>query len=213
MNELILINNLQQLIRIHGNPSISDLARLTNIPQPTLHHILSGATKNPRKKSLEALADFFSISVKQLIGEEPLPNIIPDIVKENLHIRAIPIIQWDMLMHWPPDDVKNLHLKEILLDKKVADNAFALVVQDSLMEPMFPQDALLIFDSGKSPMDRDFVVAHDSRDNSILFNRLFIDNHQTYIKQNLTDGNVQLIKLDLDTDQIIGTLIEVRIQF
>ena len=213
MNELILINNLQQLIRIHGNPSVSDLARLTNIPQPTLHHILSGATKNPRRKSLEALANFFSISTKQLIGEEPLPNVIPDIVKENLHIRTIPIIQWNMLINWPPEDVKNLHLKEVVLDKKVADNSFALVVQDSLMEPVFPQNALLIFDGGKNPIDRDFVIAHDSRDNSILFNRLFIDANQTYIKQNLTDGNAKLIKLDLDTDQIIGTLIEVRIQF
>ena len=92
-------------------------------------------------------------------------------------------------------------------------NSFALVVQDSSMEPLFPQDALLVFESGKNIKDRDFVIVHLGRDDTILFNRLFTENNETYLKQDLEDGNVKLIKLDKDSDRIIGTLIEVRIQY
>jgi len=207
-----LCSNLQQLMRIHGNLSVSDLARLTDVPQPTRHHILMGATRNPRKKSLEALSTFFSVSTEQLKGNEPLPNIIPKIIQEDLKISTIPIIAWDMLKEWPIP-TESLGLKEILLDKTVADHSFGLVVQDSSLEPLFPQNALLIFDFGKKPLDRDFVIVKLEQNEDTLFNRLFTDNHGSYIKQELEDGNAKLIKLDQQTTRIIGTLIEVRIQF
>ena len=212
MSNMDLCSNLQQLMRIHGNLSVSDLARLTDVPQPTLHHILMGATRNPRKKSLEALSTFFSVSTEQLKGNEPLPNIIPKIIQEDLKISTIPIIAWDMLKEWPIP-TESLGLKEILLDKTVADHSFGLVVQDSSLEPLFPQNALLIFDFGKKPLDRDFVIVKLEQNEDTLFNRLFTDNHGSYIKQELEDGNANLIKLDQQTTRIIGTLIEVRIQF
>ncbi len=212
MSNMDLCSNLQQLMRIHGNLSVSDLARLTDVPQPTLHHILMGATRNPRKKSLEALSTFFSVSTEQLKGNEPLPNIIPKTIQEDLKISTIPIIEWDMLKEWPIP-TESLGLREILLDKTVTDHSFGLVVQDSSLEPLFPQNALLIFDFGKKPLDRDFVIVKLEQNEDILFNRLFTDNHGSYIKQELEDGNAKLIKLDQQTTRIIGTLIEVRIQF
>ena len=121
MNEITLSHNLQQLMRVHGNISVSELARITDIPQPTIHHILSGATKNPRKKALEALSGFFSVSIEQLIGKASLPNIIPETIKKDLQLTTIPIIEWGMVKNWPPLDLSTLHLKEILLDKQVAD--------------------------------------------------------------------------------------------
>lgn len=208
-----LSKNLHQLMKIHGNLSVSDLAKITHIPQPTLHHILCGSTKRPRIKALEALANFFSISLEQLVGNTPLPSIIPEIVKENLQIRTIPIVPWAMIKEWPISNAKHLHLKEVILEKKVTENSFALILEDSSMEPLLPKNALLIFDFGKNPADRDIAIVQLGSDNTILFNRIFIDNTDSYIKQNMQDGNVKLIKLNLEVDRILGTLIEVRIQF
>ncbi len=213
MTEVSLTENLQQLMRMYGNPSISELARLTNVPQPTLHHILSGSTKNPRKKALESLAKFFSITPEQLIGETPLPNIIPDAVKDSLNIRTIPIIEWETIKQWPLSYTKELQFKELILDKNIAKNSFAVVMQNASMEPMFPKDAILVFDVGKSPKDRDFVLIHLAKNDSVVFNRLFIDAKEKYIKQDLQDGNVQLIKLDVAVDRVVATLAEVRVHF
>lgn len=209
---MTLSNNLQQLMRIHGNTSVSELARLTRIPQPTIHHILTGSTKNPRKKALEELSRFFSISVEQLIGQEPLPTIIPDGVKKDLQISAIPIVEWNVLKNWPASKADIRDNQEILLNKTIANDSFALIIPDDSMLPRFQQNTLLIFDSGKTPKDRDFVIVHLSKDNKIDFNRLFYENNSFYLRHDLGDGNLQLTKLDPSHDRILGVLIEERIQ-
>lgn len=210
MTEKILSESLQQLMQIHGNISVSDLARQTGIPQPTLHHVLSGATKNPRKKSLEVLAKFFAVSVNQLMGHEPLPNIIPEAIKTNLKIRTIPIIPWELLKDWPSRGTQSFN--EILLDTEVAENSFAVIMPNASMEPAFRENSLLIFDYGKCIADRDFVVLYVNKSNEILFNRVFVDNDEYFIKQHLQDGNMKLVKFDPAIDRIIGTLVEVRLQ-
>ncbi|HHS8321902.1 TPA: LexA family protein [Legionella anisa] len=213
MTKSTLSCNLHQLMRIHGNLTVSELARLTDIPQPTIHHMLFGSTKNPRKKALEALSNYFSITVEQLIGNAELPQIIPENVKEDLQLRTVPVIEWNMLKNWPDDKHIVKYTKEILLDKKITPDSFAVVVQDSSMEPLFPLHALLIFDIGKAPQDRDFIIARVGDSNKILFNRLFSENSEFYLKQNLEDGNVKLVKLNKEIDKIIGVLIEARIQY
>lgn len=213
MTEMTLSNNLQQLMRIHGNISVSELARLTGIPQPTIHHILTGSTRNPRKKALEELSRYFSVSINELIGQEPLPAVIPDAVKENLQISTIPVIEWESLKKWPSETVKTQDTQEILIDKKIEKNSFALVMPDASMEPLFQQNSLLIFDSGKTPKDRDFVIVFLAKDGLVAFNRLFIENNTFYLRQGLEDGSIKLTKLDKPNDQILGTLIEARIQY
>ncbi|EHL31838.1 LexA family protein [Legionella drancourtii] len=213
MTEMTLSNNLQQLMRIHGNISVSELARLTGIPQPTIHHILTGSTRNPRKKALEELSLYFSVSINELTGQEPLPAVIPDSVKENLQISTIPVIEWASLKTWPSTTVKTQDSQEILIDKKIAKNSFALVMPDASMEPLFQQNSLLIFDSGKTPKDRDFVIVYLSKEEIVAFNRLFIENNTSYLRQGLEDGSLKLTKLDKPNDRILGTLIEARIQY
>ena len=198
-------------MRIHGNISVSELARLTGIPQPTIHHILTGSTKNPRKKALEELSRFFSLSVEQLIGNEPLPTIIPDGVKKDLQISTIPIVEWDLLKNWPASKTDIQESQEVLLNKTVATDSFALVIHDDSMLPRFQQNTLLIFDSGKTPKDRDYVIVYLSKSHTIEFNRLFYENNAFYLRHDLGDGNLQLTKLDPSYDRILGILIEERI--
>ena len=213
MTQSILSNNLKQLMRIHGNLSVSELARLTNIPQPTIHHMLFGSTKNPRKKALEALSVFFSISMEQLIGEVDLPQIIPENIKKDLQLKTIPILEWDTLKNWPNNKNTLKHTKEILFEKSISPDSFSVVIHDPSMESVFPLNSLLIFDAAKVPKDRDFVVVRTGENNSILFNRFFTEDNESYIKQKLDDGNAKLIKLNMSIDKIVGVLTEVRIQY
>ncbi|MDX1901849.1 MAG: LexA family transcriptional regulator [Gammaproteobacteria bacterium] len=212
MSTQTLGDNLRYLIKLHDGVSILELAKRTKIPQPTLHHILNGETKKPRKKALDALANFFSISIDQLIGITPLP-IIPNALKESLKITTVPIIEWDMLKYWPQENTTLSNFNEIILDKKVDPNSFAIIMEDSNMEPLFPEKSLLLFNPSKTPKDRDYVIVHFAQDDAVIFNRLFVDNSGHYIKQNQEDGNAQLTKLKQGNDKIIATLFEVRLQF
>lgn len=213
MSEVTLSANLQYLMKIHGGLSVSELARQTQVPQPTLHHILSGTTKNPRKEALASLASFFSISIAQLTGTLPLLSTIPDTIKRSLKLSTIPFIEWEAVKTWPVGKTISTDFKEIILDRVVHENSFALVMPDTSLEPIFPEKSLLIFDPSKKPKDRDFGIVHFSHNDNIMFNRLFMEGSECYIKQAQHDGNAQLVKIKPSVDKIIATLIEVRLQF
>lgn len=205
--------NLQKLLRVRGDLSLSDLARETQIPQPTLHHILEGKTKKPRRQALEALANFFSISIPQLTGTIPLSLTIPDVIKDTLKISTVPLIDWAHIKNWSRGKRNITKCNEIMLDKKIDKNAFAVQLQDSSMEPLFQEKSILIFDPSKKANERDFVMVYLSKLDVVRFNRLFIDGKNFYIKQEKKDGHAELIKLTSPNDYIIATLIEARLQF
>jgi transcriptional regulator with XRE-family HTH domain len=67
-----LQHHLKRLIAHHEIISGSDLARQLNIPPPSINRILSGHTADPRCSTLILLADYFDISIDQLLGREKL---------------------------------------------------------------------------------------------------------------------------------------------
>ena len=213
MSEQTIRHNLQHLLKLHGDLSLSDLARETGIPQPTLHHITEGKTKKPRRQALEALANFFSISVPQLIGSIPLSLNIPDTIKTSFKISTVPLIEWNMVKDWERNKNDISKFDEIILEKEVDKNAFALQLKNSRLEPLFQEKSILIFDPSRDAAERDFVLVYLSKIDSLVFNRLFKDGSNTYVKQEKSNGDAKLIKLNFPNDKIIATLIEARRQF
>jgi SOS-response transcriptional repressor LexA len=209
---LALSENLNYLMRVHGNLSVTELAKKTKVPQPTLHHILVGNTKKPRRNALDSLANFFSITVPQLIGELPLPHVIPSSIKEELHLTTVPIISWDTVINYKLQMNEIASEKTIFTDMSIHKDCFALVVRNDIA-PIFPKGSIIIVDPSKRAMDRDYVIVHLKKTNQIIFNRLFIDNKDQYIKVEEEDGNAQLVQLKPGIDKIIATVVEARLQF
>ena len=65
-----LVNNIKRLMMAKGLNE-AKLAKRTNIPQPTLHKILSGKTEDPRVSTLKLLAEFFNVSLVAIIYTPP----------------------------------------------------------------------------------------------------------------------------------------------
>lgn len=213
MSEQTISHNLQTLLKLRGDITLSDLARETGVPQPTLHHIVEGRTKKPRRQALESLATYFSVSVPQLVGTLPLLPNIPDAIKESLKISTIPLIDWELAKNWNRDSYDSIQFREIILEKETGKNTFALELQDTSMEPLFLEKSILIFDPTKSPKERDFVLVYLAKSNAVTFNRLFIDGKNLYLKQDKHNGDAELRKLNIPKDRIIATLIQARLEF
>lgn len=125
-----LHKNIAYLMKVHGNLSVSELARVTQVPQPTLHHILSGATKNPRNKALQAIAQFFNVSVAQLCGQEEMSSTgLSEYTKTHLGLSSIPVIDWESVKAWPHAFSQEHLNNEILLDAPLSAHSFALVLK------------------------------------------------------------------------------------
>ena len=60
---------LEQLLT-HANLSTNAFAKAINFPPPTIHRILTGEVQDPRASTLNAIADYFGISIDQLFGKE-----------------------------------------------------------------------------------------------------------------------------------------------
>lgn len=210
----ILRLNLEHLLKVNGL-SISELSRAVNVPQPTLYHIISGHTENPRNNVLAKLARFFDLSVSQLKGEDPLPCIIPSIIKEQLNLQEIPIIPLELVKKYPLDSnsPEYLSFNKIFFEKNTDPMSFALEYKNFLEEsPIFDKNTILIFSHSAIPRDRSFVLVYLSDTDSIEFNRLFIDGNDYFLKKTI-NKNISLIKIKPNHDQVIGTLIESRTIF
>lgn len=205
--------NLEHLLKINGL-SISELARETNIPQPTLYHIISGHTENPRNNVLAKLAKFFNISVEQLKGNESLPCLIPNIIKDQLNLKEIPIIPWELIKKYPLDlnSSEYLSCKKIFFEKNTDSMSFAMEYKNLEISPIFDESTLLIFSPSLTPRDRSFVLVYLSDTDSVEFNRLFIDGNDYFLKKEI-NKNISLIKIKSNHDKIIGVLIESRTVF
>lgn len=52
----------------------AELARKTGVGQPVIYRLMTGTTENPQVLTIKPIADFFGISLDQLLGISPLSN-------------------------------------------------------------------------------------------------------------------------------------------
>ena len=189
-----------------------DLAREVNIPQPTIHRLVSGKSTRPYKSSLQPIADYFSITVDQLIGEEAIAtsnDVIHDKKTEKtIILKKIPLIQWKAISNFLA--AENVTSQDLAVTYKISDQAFALIMSDSSMEPLFPKGSILIFDPEIEPQDRNFILVKSQASGSYFFRQLLIDMGYKYVKSLNPDLSTSKLHLLNQEDKIIACLVESR---
>lgn len=90
-----LIRNIQVLMKEKGIENVTELARRTRIPQPTMHRLISGEIKEPKYSLLKQVASYFKVPVSEIvekdIGSSKLSsNVIK--AEEKFQFRAIPVL-------------------------------------------------------------------------------------------------------------------------
>lgn len=195
---------LQELIRKKGL-SITEVARRTNIPQPTIYRIAQGAHQRPHKKTLLALSDFFNVTIDQLIGLEPI-NFSSS---NKSPVSQIPILSCRQVTNWPL--TKESDTEYVLFDKPISANAYALKMPDKSMEPLITKDTLLIIDPEKKPEYRSLVVVKLHNFEDVMVRQLIKDAGNCYIKPLSQDfDQFEMIMLTAK-DSIKGIVVEARL--
>jgi SOS-response transcriptional repressor LexA len=206
-----VLTQLMQEVNINE----AELARKTDIPQPTLHRILSGATKSPRGTSLAPLANFFSVTINQLMGVDELPA---DRIKGTHNSRIygwtpVPLINWKQASLWEKfqHELRNQTWAGwSSTDLAVSDSAFAIAVKGDAMAPTFIESTTLIIDPAIIAKNRDYVVVANAGNESASFRQLLIDGDDKYLRA--INGEFRTMQLDKG-NKIIGTLVQARIDF
>ena len=193
-----------------------DLARELDLPQPTIHRLVSGKSTRPYKSSLEPIAQYFDISVDQLIGEEPLladwqPEESKTQELQMWVIKPITLIPWASLNQL--DEARKQSKKQLAITGNISDEGFAVMMNDHSMEPLFTKGSFLIFDPNKKSIDRSYVLVKLANKDQFIVRQLLIDVDECYLKPLNPDSGVYKMRRLETNDTIIATLFESRTNF
>ena len=199
---------LNNLLKKH-NLTSARLGSLINIPRATITNIATGKTIDPRVSTLQAIADYFNITVGQLLGRE----VLIDSHTESMAQQIVNVIAWEQASNWQgvlSDPEKLKSSKRISIDSISNKNIFALNVVGDAMSPQFYEGTVLIVDPDKTPNNRDFVIVSVDETKDVIFRQLFTEGKFKFLKAaNQTFSSYEMQQ----NDEIIGVVIQARNEY
>jgi SOS-response transcriptional repressor LexA len=209
------ISGILRRLLFEHDLKVTDLAKLTKVPQPTLQRLVAGTSARPHEKSLAPIAQYFDISLEQLRGEVPIPSLDrTNETLEELGVHRIPILSWLEVEDWLAErSSRENEYPTVLTDTPVSSISFALKLEDASMEPLFSIGTTVILDPSKEAKDRYYVLVKLKAHHKPIFRQLFIDAGDQFIKAlspHLESSRIHLLE---DDDRILGVLIEAKQQY
>ncbi len=203
-----LRNNLITLME-ECKISLVELHKNTGVPITTIQRMRADVNANPTISSLQPIADFFRITVDQLIGSQPLPTGREQgsFVKQQKGWTDVPIITWAEVIQWP-DNKLTRNFVTISIDVEISNDSFALIIQDTLID--FFKDSAIIVDPETSYFDTSYVIAYKKGAREATLKQIKFYDENIYLKP-LSD-EFKTTMLD-DSYKIVGTVKQVRRDF
>jgi SOS-response transcriptional repressor LexA len=168
---------------------------------------------NPTASTLRPISKFFSISISQLLGDEPLPkDRLPGTHNPTYYTSArMPVIEWDWIMSWVETHCENIKEKLqtwISTEKEVGPNSFALIIPTDSFGLVFRKGSTIIVDPSQSPIDGDLILVKNETDKSILLKQFLMDGHEAYMRS--VNPEIKSVLPLTESHRIIGIVIETR---
>ncbi len=204
-----LSHNLKRLMA-YKNLNESELARSTGVAQPVIHRIAAGKTDNPKVASLSPLANYFCVSVDQLIGLQPLPPYLTEDKKlQPINICSyVPLLDWQQIDTWLTQPKPAPTNRKVITDVRVDPSSYALSVQDTTMRPRFPEGTIIIVDPTLQPGDRDFAIIKTAHDVIPTFKQVLYDSSRVYLKG--LNPDFQGTYFDNTNNRFLGVIVQAK---
>lgn len=192
------------------------LARETGVPASTISRMRLNSNANPTASTLRPISKFFSISISQLLGDEPLPkDRLPGTHNPTLYTSArMPVIEWEWIMSWINNHRENI--KEqlqtwISTEKEVGPDAFALIIPTDSFGLAFRKGSTIIIDPSQTPADGDLILVENNNEASIVLKQFLLDGSEMYMRS--VNPEIKSVVPLKETHNIVGVVIETRFSF
>lgn len=209
--------NLKALMSL-SKINASELARRTGIAQPIIHRLSTGQNVNPKLATIKPISRYFTVTVSQLIGEDPLPNdqTHSSGATESRGWNRVPLISWKDAVKWPdilPQHQSSAETAYVSTDARVSKLAYSLVIKGRTMEPLFPEGTTIIVEPKRKPNDRDFVIVQMPGEEEARLKQVVIDGNEHYLKSlNPTVEDVRIMRLS-EAGQFLGVMAQAKVDF
>ncbi len=175
-----LNRNLTKLMEDNG-VSLTTLHRNTGITIPTIKRLQSDPTSNPTITTLLPIANFFHITLSQLISSEPLPDRSSGHISNKTNWFEIPVIEWSQILEWIKSEDSFKASSYILVDIDVGEKAYALKVEEDDWL-IIAKGSVLIVNANLRPSNKDYAIVYKNEQNIPSLKQVLIDEQKVYLK-------------------------------
>lgn len=166
-------DNLNRLIELKKTTD-NRVAQDINIPVMTVRRLLSGETTDPRISTLKLLAEYFDVSIDDLIASN---NEINYGVMGQSKPLFIPVLDWSAAQRSSSIDFSKWHEwvpVTVGKNETISARSFALESRPSMF-PRFQQGTVFIIDPELSATDGDLVLVKLRENDELTLRELFVD--------------------------------------
>jgi transcriptional regulator with XRE-family HTH domain len=199
-----LNNTLEYLIKKWGI-NINQLHKHTGIPLSTLKRLRLDKENNPTLASLAPIANYFSVSLDQLIGREALPRKSSK-QKNGL---TIPMVRCNDILNTPKNRNHLAFSFLLIRDITLSEHSYALVIKDDNANN-FLAGSLLVIDPSLKGRNRDFIIVHKKGIYKPQLMQKILYENKIYLKN--LNAESEIIKFS-DEYKILGVVIQIRMNY
>lgn len=207
-NEKHQVGAVLTQLMIEANIDESKLAKACNISLASLSRIKNNPESNPTISTLRPVAEFFNISIDQLLGYSPIE-------KKKSNIKKIAVIQNNDVFSWVNNKTtKNPIHKWLVYEFTASDSTFAINHKLSTNNNVFT-NCLLIIDPKKSLAHEDVAFIYNKKIGDYFLRKISIDDQDKIFLSPIEPGFSDYIAIDTCSIniQVIGVVIETRLQY
>lgn len=186
--------------------TLSMLHRNTGIAMPTIKRLQSDPTTNPTIATLQPIANFFGITITQLIGNNTPTQL--GYLENKAYWLEVPLIEWNQVTDWliPENQIQIKTKTSIFVDVDVGKKPFALIVEDDDWQTIF-KGSLLIVNSELTPVHKDYAIVSKMGQSTPTLKQVVVHDGEMYLKP--MNPSFQTIRFSED-HRFLGVLIQIR---
>ncbi|BBB14613.1 peptidase S24-like domain protein [Candidatus Rickettsiella viridis] len=198
------LNDILEYLMKEQRINTQQLHKHTGVSLSTLKRLRLNKENNPTVASLVPIAQYFNISVDQLIGIDPL--------EKNSRLQneiTVPIIEWENASNPQKDKCKQSFAPLLVTDMALSQHSYALLIKEQQWNNFLP-GSLLIVDPHLTPNNRDFLIITEEKLQLPQLYQLLIFKSKLYLKT--SDCASEIIPFT-DNYKNLGVVIQIRMNY
>ena len=212
MKNSLLKQNLRFLLE-ENHISETHLAKELQIPNTTFHRLLNNADSNPNISSLRPIAQYFGVSIDQLIGDSPLfANLGGKAHVISKSFSQIPVLRlnYDDLIDVEPllkslepnswGDWAQVNLRNI-------EGCFAIKIVSAIYKFPLMENSTQVIKRGQDFSDVGAYLILDNVKKQCLFRKVLSEEGGAYLVSQLIEGEL-ITEFDASRHQVLGKVIQ-----
>lgn len=201
-----IASKLEKLIQ-DKNTNVNALSKKSGVPQPTIFKIVKGLSKDPKRSTMEKIAEALNVNIDFFYG--PIEETTVPFSTNGRKTALLPLLSWVQagsftnIQTFSSDDYE-----WYMCPVNISKRSYCLRVRGISMEPKFSEGDIVFVDADRVAGDGDIVIAQDTDfdETAATMKKLVIDGSHKYLQPLNPDWPEKFIPCTENT-RIVGVVI------